>query len=121
MAFSALFLGSCTQAGINNQLEYDSTVISEAEIDASGAQTAYDAIKKLRANFLSYRGETTLKNNSPSEPAVYVDGQMYGNVAALKQLHASQIAEIRLYRAWEATTKFGTGNMAGVIALTTRR
>lgn len=118
--FGLVLLTACTKPELNNQTEYNSSVISEQEIDASGASTAYDAVKKLRANFLSYRGETSLRNNSSTEPVVYVDGQAFGNVAALKQLSAGQVAEIRLYRSWEATTKFGLGNMAGVIAVITR-
>jgi hypothetical protein len=76
----------------------------------------------LRANFLSYRGETSLNNRSSQPyPTVYVDGQPYGAIASLRTIPASQVATIRLYRSSEATTKFGTGNMGGVIAVTTRR
>jgi hypothetical protein len=119
-AASVLFLTACVPAGQNNQAEYNASVISEAEIDASGGTTAYEVIKKVRANFLSYRGETTIHMSSPTSPMVFVDGQLFGDINALKQLMAPQIAEIRLYRSWEATTKFGTGYMAGVIAVTSR-
>jgi hypothetical protein len=99
-----------------------SQLITEQEIEASRAPTAYDAIQKLRANFLSYRGETSFdKSRSAPYPTVYVDGQEFGPIASLRNLPASQIGAIRLYRSWEATTKFGTGNMGGVIAVTTRR
>jgi outer membrane cobalamin receptor len=50
-----------------------------------------------------------------------VDGQEYGPIGTLRNIPASEISTIRLYRSWEATTKFGTGNMGGVIAITTRR
>lgn len=100
----------------------NSQLISEEEIEASRASTAYDVIQKLRANFLSYRGETSLnKSTSTPYPTVYVDGQQFGPISSLRNLPASQIATIRLYRSWEATTTFGTGNMGGVIAITTRR
>lgn len=106
---------------MNNQTELNPSVISEAEIDASSATTAYDAVKKLRANFLTYRGETSLKTGAAVVPAVYLDGQLFGDLSSLKQLMANQISEIRLYRSWEATSKFGTGHMAGVIAIITRQ
>lgn len=97
-------------------------LITEAEIEKSQAITAYDAIQKLRANFLSYRGETSLNTrNSQPYPTVYVDGQAYGPLGSLRNIPASQVSTIRLYRSWEATTTFGTGNMGGVIAVTTRR
>lgn len=100
----------------------DSQLITEEEIEASRTATAYDVIQKLRANFLSYRGETSFKtSNSQPYPAVYVDGQEFGPISSLRSIPSSQVASIRLYRAWEATTKFGTGHMGGVIEVTTRQ
>lgn len=113
--------GACVKSGQNSQLEYNSSLITEQEIVASGAQTAYDAIKKLRSNFLASRGRTTLNNTSSDDPTVYVDDQIFGPLNTLQQIPANQVFEIRLYRAWEATTKYGTGNMGGVIAVFTRR
>jgi outer membrane cobalamin receptor len=100
----------------------DPQLITEDEIEASRAPTAFEVIQKLRANFLSYRGETSFdRSKSQPYPTVYVDGQAYGSIGTLRNISASQIATIRLYRSWEATTKFGTGNMGGVIAITTRQ
>jgi hypothetical protein len=100
----------------------DPQLITEDEIEASRAPTAFDVIQKLRANFLSYRGETSFdRSKSQPYPNVYVDGQAYGAIGTLRNIPASQVATIRLYRSWEATTKFGTGNMGGVIAITTRQ
>lgn len=100
----------------------DSQLITQEEVEASRAPTAYEVIQKLHANFLSYRGETSFnKNSSQPYPTVYVDGQEFGPLSSLRNIPASQIETIRLYRSWEATTKFGTGNMGGVIAITTRR
>ena len=100
----------------------DPQLITEDEIEASRAPTAFEVIQKLRANFLSYRGETSFdRQKSQPYPTVYVDGQEYGPIGTLRNIPASQVATIRLYRSWEATTKFGTGNMGGVIAITTRQ
>jgi outer membrane cobalamin receptor len=97
-------------------------LITEEEVDASRAVTALEVIQKLRANFLTYRGETSFyRNSSQPYPNVYVDGQEFGPIGSLRNIPAAQIATIRLYRSWEATTKFGTGNMGGVIAITTRQ
>jgi hypothetical protein len=100
----------------------DSQLITEDEVEASRMTNAYEVIQKLRANFLTYRGETSFnKNISQPYPTVYLDGQEYGSLATLRTLPASEIATIRLYLSWEATTKFGTGNLSGVIAVTTRQ
>jgi hypothetical protein len=100
---------------------HEAHVITEAEIIEANVASAYDVIRKLRANFLTYRGRTNIRGASASEPRVYVDDQPYGTIGSLRTIRAGQIAEIRLYRAWEATTRFGTGNVDGVIAVTTRR
>jgi hypothetical protein len=95
-------------------------VITEAEIAQSQAITAYDAIQKLRANFFSNRGRTTILGDTSPLPVVYLDGVEYGSLTSLQNIPASHVASIRLYRAWEAPTKFGMGKTAGVIEVTTK-
>ena len=97
-------------------------MITEEEVEASGQGTAFEVIQQLRPNFLSYRGETSFdRRKSQPFPTVYVDGQEFGPIGILRTIPAVQIATIRLYRSWEATTTFGTGKMGGVIAITTRQ
>lgn len=113
---------ACTPSRLGPGHVSNSQLITEDEIEASHASNAYEVIQRLRANFLSYRGETSFdKSRSTPYPTVYVDGQEFGPITTLRNLPASQLATIRLYRSWEATTKFGTGNMGGVIAITTRQ
>ena len=112
---------ACTAPGARLE-RADPQLITEDEVEASRASTAYDVIEKMRANFLSYHGETSFdKSSSRPYPTVYVDGQEFGPIGTLRNIPASQVSTIRLYRSWEATTKFGGGNMGGVIAVTTRR
>jgi len=122
VALVPALLYACTPPRMGSGEIPNQQVITEDQIEASHATTAYEVIQKLHANFLSYRGETSLnRRTSRPFPTVYVDGQEYGPISSLANLSASQIATIRLYRSWEATTKFGTGNMGGVIAITTRQ
>jgi hypothetical protein len=122
VAVICLTLEACTHSPRSTiRRDYEAQVITEAEIIEANVSSAYDVIRKLRANFLSYRGRTNFRGASASEPRVYVDDQPYGAVSSLRTIRSGQVAEIRLYRAWEATTRFGTGNMDGVIAVTTRK
>jgi hypothetical protein len=122
MSVTTVIVGCTPPAASSHGDDGKSQLITEDEIEASRAPTAYDVIQKLRANFLTYRGEASFdKSTSQPYPTVYVDGQEYGSVGMLRNIPSSQVATIRFYRAWEATTKFGTGNMGGVIAITTRR
>lgn len=122
LALLLLVLGVACAPARTSHGSADSQLITEDEIEASRAPNAYEVIQKLRANFLTYRGETSFnKSNSQPYPTVYIDGQEFGPISSLRNIPASQVATIRLYRSWEATTKYGTGNMGGVIAVTTRQ
>jgi hypothetical protein len=101
---------------------YNSQVITEDEIVASRASTAFEVIHKLRANFLTNRGETSLnRSQSNPYPTVYLDDQEFGPISSLSSIPAAQITMIRLYRVSEANAKYGSHNLSGVIAITTRR
>ena len=117
-----LLLGACAH-GRNAGPDINSDVITEDEIAAisSSASNAYDVIRKLRANFLSYRGKTSLIGTSNADPTVYVDDQAYGPISSLRTIPVGQITSIRMYRSWEAMTKYGQGNMGGVIAVNTKQ
>lgn len=116
-----LMLSACTHSRGINQPEIRQDVITEEEIARSSAVNGYDVVTKLRANFFANRGRTSVNGTSNSDPTVYVDDQAYGPISSLRTIPASQISLIKLYRSWEATTKYGSGNMGGVIAVTTKQ
>jgi outer membrane cobalamin receptor len=122
LSLIAVLAFACTSPARTPRGSVDSRIISEDEIDASRATNAYEAVQKLRGNFLTYRGETSFdKSKSQPYPTVYLDGQQYGAIESLRNIPASHISEIRLYRASEANLKFGSGNMGGVISILTRQ
>ena len=117
----AAVVGACRPAPFTDpSLAPDREIITQDEIVASHGSTAYDVIRKLHGNFLSYRGPTSMKDKEADMPIVFVDDQEYGPISVLRRIPASQLAEIRLYRAWEATIKFGSGLPGGAIAIYTR-
>jgi outer membrane receptor for ferrienterochelin and colicin len=122
LAIASVIVLACSPPRLGPGMVSNSQLITEEEIDASRATNAFEVIQKLRANFLSYRGETSLnRKQSTPYPTVYLDGQEFGPINTLRTIPAAQIASIQLLRSWEATTKYGTGNMGGVIAILTRR
>jgi hypothetical protein len=119
-ALLTLTLVACvTPAQVRRPVE-DPLYITESAIVASRAIDALDAVRRLRPTFLTYRGQTSVLGTSSPYPTVYVDGLRFGDFDMLRTIPASQVATIRLYRAWDAMTRFGGGNMGGVIAITTR-
>lgn len=99
----------------------DHSVITEEEIDSAHAFNAYDAVFKLRREFLISRGKLSLDpSEPPALPNAYVDNMFYGDVSTLRGIPAGSIESIKFYEAAEAQYKFGRGNMAGVIGVTTK-
>ena len=123
-ALSSAALVFCLTAGCahpnSHQGSVQPDVITEDDISRIHAETAYDAVAKLRANFLTRRGSTSVLNTSNPEPNVYLDDVFIGAVAQLRGIKASDVASIRVYRAWEVAARFGNGNVGGVIEVYTK-
>lgn len=116
----ATSLGVAGCAHLPAQDSHTPNVITAEQIEATQSVTAYEAIQKLQPNFLVARGPTSLSGTSSGLPNVWIDDVPYGPLATLKDIPAQNVALIRMYRAWEATYKFGTGNMGGVIEVFTK-
>lgn len=119
--------GSATQSGAQRATR-SPNLITQAELDATDATDAYQAIQRLRPQMLqAKRGPTTMAAGTTQgggamadEIQVYVDNQRFGTLSALSSIPKSEIREIRWLSASEATQRFGTGNAAGAIVLTRR-
>ena len=119
LVFAAL--SACSSPRLMPARGADPQRITEDEVVASLATTAYELIHNLRPNFLSYRGETSFdRRTSRPYPNVYVDDQPFGPVSILHSIPSSDVSSVRLYRSSEAMTRYGTGNAGGVIAISTR-
>lgn len=117
---AVLLLVACTRQSTGAG-SADRDTITEEEIAASSASNAYEVVQKLRGNFLSNRGKTTILNKSSSMPMVYLDGVRFGEIPSLRNISATTIQSIRLYRAWDAQQRYGNDVMGGVIEVTTKK
>ena len=123
LALGAVFIASTACAGAMHRAsssDYSANVITEEEISRCDAGDALGIIRKLRAEMLSNRGPTTVLGSASALPVVYLDQVQLGGIEQLAQIPASQVAQIRLYRSWEAVTRFGRDKTAGVIQVITR-
>ncbi|MDQ2889165.1 MAG: hypothetical protein M3R65_01250 [Gemmatimonadota bacterium] len=97
------------------------SLLTEDEIDAAHVFNAYEAVYKLRQEFLVSRGKLTLDPTvPPALPNVYVDHQFYGDVTTLKGIPAGNVESIAFMSSSESQYKYGRGNAAGVIDVTTK-
>lgn len=113
---------ACSHPRLGPGEVFDPQVITEDEIVASHAANAFEVIHKLRANFLTSRGQTAMNRTTANTyPTVYLDDQEFGPISTLSSIPAGQIAMIRLYRVSEANAKYGTHSLTGVISITTKQ
>jgi hypothetical protein len=102
----------------------DRSVIRSDEIVTVQAANAHDIVAKLRPEFLRSRGPISTSRNVTTPPVmtVFIDGVEAGPIdQALRQIPATDVVEIRLYRAADAATKYGSRHNGGVVDVKTRR
>jgi hypothetical protein len=82
--------------------------LTAEELTAAHADvnTAYDAVARLRPNWLASHGTTSLATGS-EYAVVFVDGQQYGTLDSLRQIQAYQVGDIRYYDVTQAGARFG--------------
>ncbi len=92
-----------------------SDVITRAEIEGSASDSAYEAVERLRRDWLVSRGPTSATDPTPVLPKVFVDGLERGELQALYAISANVIEEIRFIGSSEATLLHGQGYLGGII------
>ena len=94
-----------------------SSILTAEQIAAAHADvtTAYDAIARLRPNWLVAHGSSSLSPGTEFA-SVFVDGQQYGGLSSLRNIQAYQVADFHYYDVTEAGATFGLrGGAGGVI------
>jgi hypothetical protein len=69
--------------------------------------TAHDALARLRPHWLSSHGPTSFVTQGTEYAIVFVDGHRYGDLSSLRNIPASDVADMRYYSSAEAGGKFG--------------
>jgi ABC-type phosphate transport system substrate-binding protein len=92
--------------------------LTREELARANSSNLYDAIAKVRPEWLSSRGPTSVTNSTPTSVDVFMNGSMLGNSDFLKQLGVLDVTEVRYWDAASASARFGMGHPRGVIELT---
>lgn len=111
----ALTVSGCASGGSGpERVRGSSDRIIEAELEPLLQLSAYEAIQRLRARWLTTR--------TGAAPQVHVDGNpQMGGIEALRSLRAAEIQEMQFLSASDATTRFGTNYVSGAILVITKR
>jgi hypothetical protein len=95
-------------------------MITRADLDKTSYMSAYHAIETLRPSWLWRRGNATISNPDPF-PIVYLDGMRRGDLDELHMIPSDDVDTITRLSPADATTRWGTGHLAGAIDVRTRR
>ena len=91
-------------------------VITQEELANTDVQTALDAVRRLRPNFLQTHGGASASiTQAPQDVVVYVDNTRMGGPSALAQIPINDVKEIQYLNGTDATQRFGTGHGSGAI------
>ena len=120
-------ISACASSGASSAEASTSSsrfVITEAELPTSGTETAYDAIQRLRPEFLrvrpaqSYNLQTNGGASGPAPaPALIANGQRAGDLSDLRQIAATSLRTVRYYNIEQAKRKFGMQYDGGAIEI----
>ncbi len=111
--------GAAQPSTVSRPVRGPADVISEAEIKASGFQSALEVVQNLRPAMMRARG--TSPQGGTVGIALFVDDTRMGDVGAMANIPADRVKEIRYINSRDATTRWGTGFGSGVIQVTTKR
>jgi len=130
--------GACASSGGGGGGGGSSDVISETQLAEMSGSNAFEAIQRYRPRWLrparnqnSFGGRATAADRVggadqdvlPGQeiyPRVYMDGSFFGDINGLTQIPVDALESVEFIDSRDATTLYGTGNMAGVIELHTK-
>lgn len=90
------------------------------EIRAKSAIDAYEAVSRLRPDWLRRRGQVSIRDRRAGEVVVYLDGVRHGGPRSLANIRIEMVLAMEYLGASDATTRFGTGHGGGAILVRTR-
>jgi hypothetical protein len=113
-------MASCASSGGGTR-PVGSTITAEDLDNLGPGISAYDAIERLRPVWLRDRGVSSPNFTSPEDalPRVHIDTTPY-DLSALRSFRTTDIQSITFMEGRDATTRYGTGYVTGLIVVTTR-
>lgn len=116
---AACIMAACSSATARSRgAGGGSSVLTHEQIAKTNSDNLFDAITKLRPEWLTSRGPSSVTDMTPTAVHVYMNGTMLGDVEYLKQVRSLDVSEARYWDAGEASARFGMGHPRGVIELT---
>jgi len=94
------------------------TLLTKEQLSTANADNLYEAILRLRPNWLTSRGPTSVSNSTPTGVDVYMGNNLLGKADFLQTVLPGDVDEVRYWDPGSAAARFGMGHPRGVIELT---
>lgn len=119
LILSAIGFASCSSSkgGSTKKARYDRYFLSYTDVLSSTENNAYEFIRNKRSFWLRSNETSQFKNPQSKTAAVYVDGNRWGGVEALRSIPLGQIMNIEYLRPQDATLRFGLDHGGGAILI----
>jgi hypothetical protein len=115
----SLVLAGCASANTQGRSERgNGNLLTQQQLAATNSDNLYDAIAKLRPEWLSSRGPLSVSDPTPSAVSVFMNGNLLGKADYLREMRLLDASEVRYWDAGSASVRFGMGHPRGVIEIT---
>jgi hypothetical protein len=98
----------------------DRTVVHADELSGDVGRNLYDVLQRLRPEWFTRRGATTMNSANEGDVVIYRDGTKVGGPETLRDVLAEMVLSVRFLRGPDAQTRYGLGHQHGAIVVTTR-
>ena len=118
MLFTAASIDGCVAAASQSgSAPSTANRLTRTQLASSNSDNVFDAVAKLRPEWLSSRGPTSVTDATPTSVSVFMNGSMLGKGDYLKQVSLLDVSEVRYWDAAQASARFGMGHPRGVIEI----
>lgn len=93
--------------------------ITREDLATLSSFSAFQIVRRLRPQWLRSRGTANLEGASIL-PVVFVDRSRRGEIRELELIAADDVERIRYLSSRDATTRYGTGFLGGIIEVISR-
>jgi hypothetical protein len=134
--FAALALAGCASGGGGNGEGQpgaplsatapaevtEPNVLTAAQLRQTDTSTLWDALRRLRPQWLQARADISLVDaDGGGRAVVYLHGIRHGELSTLRQFNIDKVLRVEFIDGRDATTRFGTGHGGGVIMVDLNR
>jgi hypothetical protein len=121
LAIALVLSTGCHQKpATESQYRVNPNIVTREELAEVGTGSVYDAIVRRHGLFLKDRGRTSIYGKNIPRAVVFIADTEYGVIETMRNLPADRYEMVRYYPDTEASAKFGSQYMGGVIQLIPR-